>query len=116
MPGRPCCARYAPVLGFYKPNWRQPKFLSPLAFPADGHRLLRRRSHDPSDDDQHFDAWSRTYDRSAMQVLFFGPIHQAVSAALAGRLAAGRLLDIGTGTGRRLDRLGQGRPGLAPPA
>jgi len=51
-----------------------------------------------------------------MQVLFFGPIHQAVSAALAGRLAAGRLLDIGTGTGRRLDRLGQGRPGLALPA
>ncbi|MGA3220047.1 MAG: class I SAM-dependent methyltransferase [Acidimicrobiales bacterium] len=78
-----------------------------------GHRLLRRRSHHPSDDDQHFDTWSRTYDRSPAQVLFFGPVHQAVPAALAGRLAAGRLLDIGTGTGRLLDRLGQGRPGLA---
>jgi len=78
-----------------------------------GHRLLRHRSHHASDDDQHFDAWSRRYDRSPAQVFFFGPVHQAVSAALAGRLAAGRLLDIGAGTGRLLDRLGQGLPGMA---
>jgi ubiquinone/menaquinone biosynthesis C-methylase UbiE len=76
-------------------------------------RLLRHRSHRASGDDLHFDVWSRTYDRSPTQVLLFGPVQRAVAAALASRLSSGRLLDIGTGTGRLLELLGQGRPGLA---
>jgi ubiquinone/menaquinone biosynthesis C-methylase UbiE len=48
-----------------------------------------------------------------MQVVFFGPIQRAVSATLASRLASGKLLDIGTGTGRLLELLGQERPQLA---
>lgn len=78
-----------------------------------GHRPLRHRSRHVGGDDRHFDAWSLRYDRSPAQLLFFGPVQRAVSAALAGRLTSARLLDIGTGTGRLLERLGQGRPGLA---
>jgi len=77
------------------------------------HQAGHRRSHHRSGDDLHFDVWSRTYDRSPMQILLFGPVHRALSAALADRLGSGRLLDIGTGTGRLLERLGRGRPGLA---
>ncbi|MGD0083332.1 MAG: class I SAM-dependent methyltransferase [Acidimicrobiales bacterium] len=75
-------------------------------------RLLRHRSRHAGDE-LHFDVWSRTYDRSPMQVVFFGPIQRAVSATLASRLASGKLLDIGTGTGRLLELLGQERPQLA---
>ena len=78
-----------------------------------GHRLLRHRSRHLGGDDLHFDAWSRRYDRSPAQLLLFGPVQQALSTELASRLASGRLLDIGTGTPRLLERLGQGRPGLA---
>ncbi len=59
-------------------------------------------------DDQHFDSWSRTYDRSPSQLFFFGPIHRAVVSAVNGRVGAGRVLDIGSGTGRLLERLGHG--------
>jgi len=76
------------------------------------HLVGRRRLHHTSGDDLHFDVWSRSYDRSPMQILLFGRVQQAVSAALADRLGSGRLLDIGSGTGRLLERLGGGRPGL----
>jgi ubiquinone/menaquinone biosynthesis C-methylase UbiE len=66
-----------------------------------------------ADDDRHFDMWSRTYDRSPTQVLFFAPIQRAVSAALARRRSGGRVLDIGAGTGRLLDRLGRELPEVA---
>lgn len=82
-------------------------------------RQDRRRGSSPvkprveANDDRHFDAWSRTYDRSPTQLLFFGPIQRAVTAALKQRAASGRVLDIGAGTGRLLDRLGSAFPGLA---
>jgi ubiquinone/menaquinone biosynthesis C-methylase UbiE len=66
-----------------------------------------------SNDDLHFDAWSHTYDRSPAQVLFFGPIQRSVTTALRDKAGAGRVLDIGAGTGRLLDRLGSAYPGLA---
>jgi len=75
--------------------------------------LLRHRAAHGREDDLHFDVWSLTYDRSPTQVLLFGPVQGALLTALAGRLGSGRLLDIGAGTGRLLERLGQGRPGLA---
>lgn len=75
-------------------------------------RLLRHRARHAGGD-LHFDVWSRTYDRSPTQALLFGPVQQSVSAALASRLVSGRILDVGTGTGRLLELLGQGRPGLA---
>ncbi|HMK99148.1 MAG TPA: methyltransferase domain-containing protein [Acidimicrobiales bacterium] len=77
------------------------------------HLAGHRRSHHRSGDDLQFDVWSCTYDRSPMQMLLFGPVQRAVCAVLADRLDSGRLLDIGTGTGRLLERLGRGRPGLA---
>ncbi|HMK63300.1 MAG TPA: methyltransferase domain-containing protein [Acidimicrobiales bacterium] len=75
-------------------------------------RFRHHRSHHASRDDLHFDIWSLTYDRSPTQALLFGPVQRAVSSALAGRGRGGRLLDIGSGTGRLLDRLGQEHPGL----
>jgi ubiquinone/menaquinone biosynthesis C-methylase UbiE len=77
-----------------------------------GH-LVRRRSGHARGDDVQFDVWSRTYDRSPTQLLLFGPVQRAVAAALSSRLGSGRLLDVGTGTGRLLERLGQWRPELA---
>ena len=73
-------------------------------------RHCRTRANGP---DRYFDVWSLWYDHSPMHILLFGPVQRAVSAALASRLSSGRLLDIGAGTGRLLERLGQGRPGLA---
>lgn len=76
-------------------------------------QLLGHRRHGVANDDRFFDMWSRTYDRSPTQVLLFGPVQRAVSAALAGRVSSGRLLDIGAGTGRLLELMGRDRPGLA---
>src|SRR3954454_10195736 len=62
-------------------------------------------------DDRHFDRWARRYDRSWTQSLLFGPVHRSVVSALAPRLpSAAKVLDIGCGTGRLLDRLGRARP------
>jgi SAM-dependent methyltransferase len=47
---------------------------------------------------REFDAWSRTYDRSLLQRLLFGPSHQAILTQLAG--IEHRVLDIGCGTAR----------------
>ena len=56
-------------------------------------------------DDRRFDAWSRSYDRSWAQTLFFNPVQRSLVAAVSGLASARRVLDIGCGTGRLLDRL-----------
>jgi ubiquinone/menaquinone biosynthesis C-methylase UbiE len=65
-------------------------------------------------DDRHFDRWARRYDRSLAQSLLFGPVQRSVVATLAPRLpASGVILDIGCGTGRLLDRVGDVLPSAA---
>ena len=53
----------------------------------------------------HFDRWASSYDRSLLQKLMFGPVHDAALAAFsaeAGR-APRAVLDVGCGTGRLLE-------------
>ena len=65
-------------------------------------------------DDRHFDRWAARYDRSLTQSLLFGPVQRSVVAAVAPRLPPGaRVLDVGCGTGRLLDRLRTVLPGAA---
>jgi SAM-dependent methyltransferase len=45
-----------------------------------------------------FDRWSRSYDRSILQQLFFGPSHQLLLKHLT--YGDARVLDVGCGTGR----------------
>ncbi len=58
-----------------------------------------------------FDRWSRSYDRSILQRLFFGPSHELLLENL--RTTDRRVLDIGCGTGqfavRVLDRFADAR-------
>jgi trans-aconitate methyltransferase len=56
-------------------------------------------------DDGHFDAWSRTYERSLMQTAFFGPVQRSLVSAVSPRLDPRAVLDIGCGTGRLLERI-----------
>lgn len=69
--------------------------------------------HHPSDRHGDFEAWSSTYDESAMQRLFFDRVHarvvREVRAVLRG-VAAPVVLDAGCGTGRLLARLRAGMP------
>jgi ubiquinone/menaquinone biosynthesis C-methylase UbiE len=65
-----------------------------------------------SRDDRHFDRWAKRYDRSGSQALLFEPVHRSVVAALGRRLRPeSRVLDLGCGTGRLLERLGRLVPG-----
>jgi ubiquinone/menaquinone biosynthesis C-methylase UbiE len=45
-----------------------------------------------------FDRWSRSYDRSILQLLFFGPSHERILRHLTAKDL--NILDIGCGTGR----------------
>jgi ubiquinone/menaquinone biosynthesis C-methylase UbiE len=66
-------------------------------------------------DDRHFDRWAGRYDRSWTQSLLFGPVQRSVVATLAPRLSRGaRVLDLGCGTGRLLDRMGSAVSGSTP--
>jgi ubiquinone/menaquinone biosynthesis C-methylase UbiE len=49
-----------------------------------------------------FDRWSRTYEGSWLQRLFFDRVHRAVLALVAREVAPESLLDVGCGTGRLL--------------
>jgi ubiquinone/menaquinone biosynthesis C-methylase UbiE len=57
--------------------------------------------YDKSQASREFDRWSRSYDRSILQRLLFGPSHRAlierIQPAIAGRAAT--ILDVGCGTG-----------------
>ncbi len=54
---------------------------------------------------QRFDHWSETYDRSYLQWLLFSRVHRAVLARLPADFNPSSILDIGCGTGRLLYRL-----------
>jgi len=62
-----------------------------------------------SSDVSEFDKWSRNYEQSWSQALYFDRIHRAVLdlAARQDEGRAGRILDIGCGTGRLLRKAGQ---------
>lgn len=57
-----------------------------------------------------FDQWSRSYDRSVLQAVLFGPSHDLILKHL--RPSDRRLLDIGCGTGRLLSRVVAARRGM----
>jgi ubiquinone/menaquinone biosynthesis C-methylase UbiE len=53
-------------------------------------------------DIKRFDQWSRTYERSLLQKVYFDPIHRAVLTLVSHRAQPRTLLDIGCGSGRLL--------------
>jgi ubiquinone/menaquinone biosynthesis C-methylase UbiE len=66
-------------------------------------------------DDRHFDRWANRYDRSPLQTVLFDPVQRSVVAILVRKLpAAPRVLDIGCGTGRLLERVTEAAPSTTP--
>jgi ubiquinone/menaquinone biosynthesis C-methylase UbiE len=64
-------------------------------------------SYDKRQATEEFVVWSRSYDRSILQYLLFGPSHRAIMSrvsAMAGDRPL-KLLDVGCGTGVFADRL-----------
>jgi ubiquinone/menaquinone biosynthesis C-methylase UbiE len=59
------------------------------------------RSYDKTQASEEFTRWSRSYDRSVLQWLLFGPSHRAILARIRARFGDEpiRLLDVGCGTG-----------------
>lgn len=69
---------------------------------------MKHRLHHPSEHHGDFDAWSSTYDDSALQRVFFDRVHARVARELESVLrgtAAPVVVDVGCGTGRLLARL-----------
>jgi ubiquinone/menaquinone biosynthesis C-methylase UbiE len=62
-------------------------------------------------DQWFFDSWSRGYDAVIAQRLAYRPVHDAVLQAL--NPGAGRVLDIGCGTGELAQRIRDEHPGTA---
>ncbi len=58
-----------------------------------------------------FEDWSRTYDRSPLQKIFFGRVHRSVLGLVPGSFEPAAVLDIGCGTGRLLRAAGRRWPG-----
>lgn len=58
---------------------------------------------------EQFDGWSRRYDASLLQQIFFGPSHRALESLLP-PLVGLTVLDVGCGTGRLLCRLAERHP------
>src|SRR4029453_5671232 len=56
---------------------------------------------------EEFTRWSKSYDRSVLQWLLFGPSHQAIIARIRDTAPSGplRILDIGWGTGLFAERI-----------
>ena len=52
-----------------------------------------------------FDSWSRWYDRSVLQTIFFGPTHAAILDALGPLPEGAAVLDVGCGTGILAEQL-----------
>lgn len=65
-----------------------------------------------SNDGDRFDRWSRTYEDSWLQSLFFDRVHHAVLALIASDTKPESILDVGCGTGRLLRKAGVRWPGV----
>lgn len=68
--------------------------------------------YDTAQAKDEFADWSRTYDRSILQVLLFGPSHAAIIRRLKKRFGARpfRVLDVGCGTGVFAERMRSALP------
>lgn len=60
---------------------------------------------------REFDGWSKSYDRSWLQRLFFRPSHDAILQSISVAPGA-RLLDVGCGTGQFARRILDERPDI----
>jgi ubiquinone/menaquinone biosynthesis C-methylase UbiE len=67
-----------------------------------------RMSYDKSQATAEFTHWSKSYDRSILQVLLFGPSHRAIIARITQQFGVSRpirILDVGCGTGVFAERI-----------